>query len=223
MCPKITSDKRQKIIQEFHQFIIEKEHPCIMANTVFSMKDYDLKTYENFGSKATAKQLLIALKEYLGAYDFKTNEFKTFIAVFPKAEIISEKEFENLLWRQLQNIHEQDSEPWDKGVSKNPDEDNFSFSIGGYAFYIVGMHPKSSRIARQASYPCLVFNLHLQFEKLREMGVYKKIRDKIRARDFELQGSINPVLEDFGENSEARQYSGRNVEKNWKCPFHAKK
>jgi FPC/CPF motif-containing protein YcgG len=52
------------------------------------------------------------------------------------------------------------------------------------------------------------------------MGVYHKVRNKIRERDIALQGNINPVLEDFGERSEARQYSGRQVESNWKCPFH---
>jgi FPC/CPF motif-containing protein YcgG len=32
------------------------------------------------------------------------------------------------------------------------------------------------------------------------------------------------MLEDFGENSEARQYSGRKVGEEWKCPFlHGKK
>jgi hypothetical protein len=123
----------------------------------------------------------------------------------------------------LQFIHDSDTEPWDSRVSNNPENSNFSFSIGGRAFYVVGMHPKSSRMARRAPYPTLVFNLHWQFEKLREMGAYHKVRDKIRERDTDLQGSINPVLEDFGESSEARQYSGRKVESAWKCPFHSKK
>ena len=45
------------------------------------------------------------------------------------------------------------------------------------------------------------------------------MKNMIRARDMAFQGSINPVLEDFGVNSEARQYSGRAVEDNWRCPF----
>jgi hypothetical protein len=35
-----------------------------------------------------------------------------------------------------------------------------------------------------------------------------------------LQGSLNPNLADFGEQSEARQYSGRATEADWVCPFH---
>lgn len=213
---------RESINKEFQEFIIEKNHPCIMANTVFSMNDYEFEIYENLGSKITAEKLIENLKEYLKTYNFADNKFKTFIAVFPQADIASEIEFENLLWRQLQFIHEKDSEPWDYRVSNDPENDNFSFSIAGRAFYVVGMHPESSRLARRAPYPTLVFNLHWQFEKLREMGAYYKVRDKIRERDAALQGDINPVLEDFGQSSEARQYSGRNIGKSWKCPFHSK-
>lgn len=213
---------QQEIEQKFQQFILEENHPCIMANTVFSMKMYEIKLYEKLGSKATATTLLEDLQDYLNSYNFNDNKFKSFIAVFPEADIVSEIEFENLLWRQLQFINDKDEKPWDHRVSKNPEDDNFSFSIAGRAFYVVGMHPKSSRLARQAPYVTLVFNLHWQFEKLREMNAYHKVRDKIRERDEELQGSINPMLEDFGESSEARQYSGRNVGEVWKCPFHSK-
>src|SRR5690606_16550536 len=181
-----------------------------------------LNIYDSLGSRKTATELVVDLKDYIANYDFESKEFESFIAVFPDMDIVSEIEFENLLWRQLQFLHEKDSMDWDPAVSDNPEDPNFSFSIGGKAFYVVGLHPKASRKARKAPYPTLVFNLHSQFEKLREMGVYEKIRDKIRERDTALQGGINPVLEDFGKSSEARQYSGRAVEKAWKCPFHHK-
>ena len=38
---------------------------------------------------------------------------------------------------------------------------------------------------------------------------------------MQLQGSINPMLSDFGEATEARQYSGRAVEDDWRAPFAA--
>lgn len=82
------------------------------------------------------------------------------------------------------------------------------------------MHPNSSRKARRSPFPSIAFNLHAQFEKLREMGAYEKVRDKIRERDKELQGSMNPMLEDFGLSSEAKQYSGKATGKDWVCPFH---
>jgi FPC/CPF motif-containing protein YcgG len=64
-----------------------------------------------------------------------------------------------------------------------------------------------------------VFNLHDQFEQLREQGRYEKIRDTILARDERLAGSVNPMLARHGEASEAAQYSGRVVGPEWTCPF----
>lgn len=163
------SSSSSAIEEKFREFIIDKKHPCIMANTVFAMDNYDLQVYEKFGSKITARNLIKDLEDYIGDYDFSDNEFKTFIAVFPDAEVSSEIEFENLLWRQLQFLHDIDTIEWDHRVSDNPESNEFSFSIAGRAFYVIGMHPQSSRMARRAPYPTLVFNLHWQFEKLREM------------------------------------------------------
>jgi FPC/CPF motif-containing protein YcgG len=41
-----------------------------------------------------------------------------------------------------------------------------------------------------------------------------------RKRDIALQGSLNPNLADFGTAPETRQYSGRPVGPDWRCPFH---
>ncbi|MDR9456364.1 MAG: guanitoxin biosynthesis heme-dependent pre-guanitoxin N-hydroxylase GntA [Salegentibacter sp.] len=205
--------------KDFREFIIDKDHPCVMAQTVFSMDKAEIHSYENFGSLKAAKEILKGLRQYLENYDFNSNEFYTFIAAFPEQKNLTEAKFEELLWKQLQLIHQADDKDWDPEVSKDPESKNFSFSIAGKSFYIVGLHPNSSRKARQSPYPALTFNLHWQFEKLREMGSYQNVRDKIRERDIELQGSTNPMLEDFGESSETRQYSGRKVGEEWKCPF----
>ena len=209
--------------KEFDEFILEKDHPCLMAQTVFSMDKVDFHEYENFGTRETAKVILKDLRKYIAEYDFESKEFLTFLAAFKGEKKYSEEEFEKLLWQQLQYLHEEDDSPWDEAVKADPEDPDFSFSLGGRAFYMVGLHPNSSRKARQAPYPAIAFNLHWQFEKLREMNTYQTVRDKIRERDIELQGDINPMLEDFGERSEARQYSGRKVDEEWKCPFHQKK
>jgi FPC/CPF motif-containing protein YcgG len=41
----------------------------------------------------------------------------------------------------------------------------------------------------------------------------------IRRQELALQGSINPMLAEFGELPESRQYSGRVVGQDWHCPF----
>lgn len=210
----------ENIKEEYKQFILGNDHPCIMAKTVFSMDQVDLKIYEKMGSLETARLMLKDLKEYLENYDFESNDFRTFMAVFPNSPKYSEIAFEKLLWKQLGAINTVDDKKWDPAVSDDPAAHNFSFSIGGKAFYLVGLHPGASRIARQSPYATMTFNLHWQFEKLREMGSYDKVRDRIRERDIELQGAMNPMLADFGNSSEAKQYSGREVEKEWKCPFH---
>ena len=220
----ISSPSTKPSKADFKQFILDWDHPCIMAQTVFSLDQVDFHTYKNFGSLKTAKAILRDLKKYLEEYDFESNDFRTFLVAFEGRKDYSEEEFEKTLWEQLQHLHEVDNTPWDKAVDYDPTSPTFSFSLGGKAFYIVGLHPNSSRMARQAPYPAIAFNLHWQFEKLREMNTYHNVRDKIRERDMELQGSINPMLEDFGKKSEARQYSGRRVEEEWKCPFlHHKK
>jgi len=85
------------------------------------------------------------------------------------------------------------------------------------------MHANSSRDARRFPWPALIFNPHEQFERLRADGKWKRMQETIRKRDETLQGSINPMLTDFGVRSEARQYSGRQVDETWRAPFEAEK
>ncbi|MUP46077.1 YqcI/YcgG family protein [Gramella sp. BOM4] len=211
---------KKEMKKMYEDWILKNNHPCVMAQTVFSQENVFLKEYNYLGDQSHIEELYKDLREYLDSIERDDNQFKTFLAVFPKSDIKSEDEFEDLLWQELFNINKVDKVKWDPNVSSDPENENFSFSIGGKAFYIVGMHPKSSRLARQTPFPTIAFNLHSQFEKLRDKGAYQKVRNKIRDRDEKLQGFINPELEDFGTSSEARQYSGKNHEQEWKCPFH---
>jgi hypothetical protein len=81
------------------------------------------------------------------------------------------------------------------------------------------MHPLASRLARRSPLPVLVFNPHAQFERLRVSGGYDRVRDVVRRRDAKLQGTINPMVADHGQGSEARQYSGRVVDAGWRAPL----
>jgi FPC/CPF motif-containing protein YcgG len=149
---------------------------------------------------------------------------RAFVAVFRGPIAADEIAFEQRLWRQLQHLHELDElgTAWDPGVSDDPESSQFSFSFGGRALFVVGMHPAASRLARRFHRPTLVFNPRAQFERLRAEGKFERLRERVRERDLALQGSLNPNLADFGEQSEARQYSGRAVEAEWRCPFHPK-
>lgn len=169
-------------------------------------------------------QSATALCEQLGDFSRRHadpgSEPVSFVAMF-RQPVANEDEFHDQLWRHLQAMHDIDADrhPWDSSVSANPADKSFSFSIASRAFFVVGLHPRSSRMARQAPFPCLVFNFHDQFEAMRANGKYDVLQHAIRERDIALQGSINPALARFGEGSEAAQYSGNvrlaaNV-----CPF----
>ncbi|WP_235982224.1 guanitoxin biosynthesis heme-dependent pre-guanitoxin N-hydroxylase GntA [Gelidibacter maritimus] len=213
---------KTNIESEYRNFILRDKHPCIMANAMFKLNNYHLKIFDDMTSDAVVHPILNAIETYLEHYDFESNDFESLILCFKENHFNSELDFENALWNLLQKLHDADDSEWDSEVSNDAEDPNFSFSLKGNAFYIVGMHPNSSRLARRAPYCTVVLNLHWQFERLREMGTYQTIKKRIRRRDKKLQGSINPVLRDFGTDSESKQYSGRAVEKHWKCPFHAK-
>jgi uncharacterized protein len=147
-----------------------------------------------------------------------------FIAVFPECPPAHEQAFEHRLWGQLQLLHDRDDPAagWDPTVSPDPADPRFSFSFAGRAFFVVGLHPETSRLSRRFRWPALVFNPHAQFERLRAEGRYARYQSLIRERDVALQGTVNPNLADFGERSAASQYSGRATEPGWKCPFHTR-
>ncbi len=143
----------------------------------------------------------------------------SFLAAFLRPSVMDERQFERRLWRQLRLVHRADGSAWGEAVSRDPGDDHFGISVAGTAFFVVGLHPGSSRIARRAPMPVLAFNLHSQFERLRSGDRYERFRDTIRHRDLRLQGTINPMLADHGHISEARQYSGRAVPAGWRAPF----
>lgn len=202
------------------EFILD-DHPCVMAQSVIADDNVTIQSYGNMDNFCPYT-LLNDLKTYVNEVEEDSMKFQTFIAVFEDATIETEQQFENSLWSLLQTLHSIDTHAWDTTTSPDPESPNFSFSLLGTSFYIVGMHPNSSRWARSSPFPMIVFNLHSQFELLRSAGRYERVRDLIRKRDKAYQGSINPMLEDFGTNSEARQYSGRAVAADWKCPFTSK-
>jgi FPC/CPF motif-containing protein YcgG len=148
--------------------------------------------------------------------------FQSFVVLFEQPDQLGEHEFEEHLWNRVQSLSDKDGwlgKTYDARVSPDPSDPHFSLSFGGEAFFVVGLHPGASRVARRFERPALVFNLHDQFERLREEGLYDRLRTTILERDLNLNGSQNPMLSRFGESSEARQYSGRAVGSDWRCPF----
>lgn len=213
----------QRIRQDFRGFVSDARFPCLAAKATLRDDDEHLRIYRALGSVAAADALAADLAQFARDGISADHRLTAFAAIFTGRPPASEAAFERRLWRQLQLLHERDDPAagWDPAVSADPEDPRFSFSFAGTAFFIVGLHPGSSRLARRFRYPALVFNPHAQFERLRRDGTFARLRDRIRARDMALQGSINPTLSDFGERSEAEQYSGRDAtQRPWRCPFH---
>jgi len=205
-------------------FIAAPSFPCVGAKSALNKGRMQLLEFGELGDESLTPALHAALMDYARQYPDPGTAPVSFIAVF-RQKTLDERSFEQRMWRQLQALHAHDCAhglPWAADVSDDPEREDFSFSVGGRAFFVVGLHPGASRLARRTPMPCLVFNFHEQFEQLKASGKYTVMQEAIRKRDMALQGSINPVLARFGEASEARQYSGRAVEADWQCPFHSK-
>lgn len=207
---------------DFSNKIEDPDYPCVGAKSAINTNQYRFGIYEQMGSEETTLALAEDLRTYIKETIETKSQYMSLIAVFSDT-VDSELDFEKKLWRQLQKLHdsEKEDQDWDSSVGSCPKEKDFSFSFNGNAFFVVGLHPKSSRKSRRFGYTAMAFNLHRQFEQLRENGLFEKMKQTIRDREIKYDGSINPMLSDHKEGLEAPQYSGRKVDKNWKCPFHS--
>ncbi len=205
----------------FRTFVLDERFSCLGAKAAIRRGTYRVGVYESLADPAVSEGLARDLYAFAEERRGFEGDFTTFVAIFRDRSIAGEAAFEEQLWRQLELLHALDRphHSWDERVSDDPHDGDFSFSIAGQAFFIVGMHPLATRSARRFAWPTLVFNAHEQFENLRDKGQFAGLQRQIRSRETELDGSINANLANFGERSEARQYSGRPVEDDWACPF----
>ncbi|MEO5815671.1 MAG: guanitoxin biosynthesis heme-dependent pre-guanitoxin N-hydroxylase GntA [Gemmatimonadaceae bacterium] len=206
----------------FCEFVRDPLFPCLAGKGVVNSNGNEMGVYDALGSSRSTRELSRDLGAFVRTIAAEDAALRTFVAVFPGAIAIEESAFEHQLWTQLQRLHDTEGAdaPWDAAVSDDPDDPDFSFSHAGCALFVVGLHPRSSRMARRFRWPTLVFNPRAQFERLRADGKFERLRGLVREREIALQGTLNPNLADFGERSEARQYSGRATEQDWQCPFH---
>lgn len=217
-------DDHDPLHRAFRDFIVDPTFACVAAKSAIRNGSYRVGTYGAMPEAAEsddAEALAHDLFEFVVEQPSFTG-FSTFVATFADPASVDEHEFERRLWAALQCLHDLDVVKWDPTVSSDPASPDFSFSFAGRAFFIVGLHPNSSRLTRRFAYPAIVFNSHEQFETLRKEGKFERMQAVIRARDIALQGDTNANLAAYGERSEALQYSGRPVEATWRCPFHKK-
>ena len=198
--------------------ILDPDFPCLASRSALNQGSYRFAMYKEMNSPESTAGLARDLYTFVQEQLQIEGDFTTFIASFDAPKSLPPEEFEARLWEQLHALHQLDHEPWDLGVESDPGDPRFGFSFAGRAFFIVGLSPMAERWGRRFPWPTLAFNAHFQFEKLREDGRFEMMRDTIRERDTKLEGVMNPNVEDFGEHTEARQYSGRSIPEGWMCP-----
>ena len=205
----------------FRALVLNERFSCIGGRAAVKRGAYRFALYERMGSPEAADGLARDLVRFAGDPDITSEPLTAFVASFVEPVPPDEEGFERLLWSTLQQVNDRDGAAWAGDCGADPDSPDFSFSFAGSGYFIVGLHAGSSRLARRFAWPTRVFNPHRQFERLRADGRYGRFQHTIRRRDLALQGTVNPMLRDFGEASEARQYSGRVVPDGWRCPFAA--
>ncbi len=216
------------ISAHFLDFVREDTFPCVGAKGALARDGIEAREFARLGDRTNDAPLLDALGDFaalLDDADANDHTLHSFVALFHGPCDTDERRFEALLWSQLQRLHDLDVRRgvgWAHDVDRDPGSPRFSLSLAGHPFFVIGLHPGASRLARRFGWPALVFNSHRQFDRLRADGRYAKMQAATRERDVALQGSINPNLADFGTAAETRQYSGRAVDAEWTCPFRAR-
>ncbi len=215
----------EAVAADFTAFIRSDAFPCVGAKSALALGGLGVVEAGDFTGCGSDAEIHRAVTQFGARALADTARLMSFAVLFRCGKTMTEAEFEAALWARAQGLHDIDAQSgalWAEGVSREPDASDFSFSLGGVAYFVVGLHPGSSRAARRFCRPALVFNPHHQFEQLRADGRYYRLQSIIREREIMRHGSINPMLSDFGSGREAAQYSGRKVGPNWTCPLRVR-
>lgn len=217
----MTEEQSNILKQEYLDFIQNRDFPCVAAKTALTWNQIQCLVVDHLACPKDDQQILQFLYDFVDTYRSSEKLYHSAAIIFKGPENPTEAEFEEHLWQRLQSVSNLDARRYgyDPRVVADPASPDFSYSLKEEAFFVIGLHPGSTRRARQFKYPTLVFNAHNQFERIREAGRYDSLRGTIRKRDEAYSGSVNPMLQDFGQASEVYQYSGKAYDAAWKCPF----
>jgi len=209
----------------FQSAVADPAFPCVGAKSALAKGGLQVQIARDITSAWDDLCIYAALSAFVGRLHERHSPFHSFAVVFSGSPDLDEAAFELALWERAQSLSDKDvwlGNAHDGGASACPEDPKFALSFAGEAFFLVGLHPRASRPARRFPNPTLIFNPHSQFDRLRQDGKYESMRRAILDRDVALAGSENPMLARFGEVSEARQYSGRDVGSDWCCPYRSK-
>ena len=202
-------------------FLTGNTFPCVAAKDAATKGHIKTMIAGHMACPNDDADILSFIYSFTEIFRKEEKGFHSAAIIFQQPVNITEELFEKFMWQRLRSLHEMDKQLYahDSRVDADPSSPRYSFSLMGEAFFIIGMHPQSSRPARRFEYPVLIFNPHAQFEEMKKNMQFEKMKAIVRKRDIALAGSVNPMLTDFGEASEVFQYSGRAYGSNEECPF----
>ena len=217
-------DRSKRIVEEFDKFINNKQYPCVADRAAMSRGHVPCLIAGDIKSDKDDERILHFIYDFIARFRNASESLFSAAVIFEKPESISEEAYETFFWQRLQALWNLDARkfPYSADVSADPRDHHFSFGLGEEAFFVIGLYPNSSRASRRFKYPAIVFNPHVQFDRLRKAGQYEKIKSIVRKRDQHYSGSTNPMLQNFGDSSEAMQYTGRQYGAQWTCPLQMK-
>ena len=216
----------QTLERAFLDFIGHADFPCVGAKSAVAKNNLTMVHARDLRSGWNDLTIHERLMDWAEAHSEDDGALHSFAVLFEGPDDLDEDAFERMMWERIQSFSDKDAwlgQRYAETVSRDPEDPHFALSFGGKAFFAVGLHPNASRPARRFAHPAIVFNPHDQFERLREQNRYARMREAIMARDEKLAGSVNPMLANHGDASAAPQYSGRQVDGDWKCPFRDKR
>jgi len=177
---------------EYLAWIGSDQFTCLGARAAARRQVTRLVEPGPIGESGTTASLHDAMREFVRNVISPDENFTTLVAIFDDGPEVDEQEFDRIFWRQLQALHDLDatSYAWAEGVSSDPESPNFSFSLIGHPFFVVGMHPAASRISRRFRRPAMAFNSHRQFDRLRAAGAYSGLKTRIRTREIDRKSVV---------------------------------
>jgi uncharacterized protein len=212
------------LISEYLTFLNQKGFPCVAAKAAIKRGQVRCLVAGSITSARDDEKILRFLYNFIEEYRNARTLFHSAAIIFSESRIENEVMFDKFLWERLKALENLDRLNFDHDarVDADPNSTHYSYSLKQEAFFIIGLNPFTNRKSRCFAYPTLVFNPHAEFEKLRTANRYAQMKRVVRKRDVAFSGSLNPLLNDFGEASEVHQYSGLPHDANWKCPLHKK-
>jgi uncharacterized protein len=216
------SDQSGSLAAEFAAFLKSPAFPCVGAKSALALSRLQSIEAGSIASDADDVVIYDRIAAFTADGRNETSAFRSLAILFRDQVVEDEDAFVAAFWRRLQALHNIDvarGVGWAENVSADVSSAKFSMSLAGAGYFVIGLHPASPRLARRFSHPAMIFNPHDQFESLRADGRYGRIQEVVRTRELRTQGTLNPMLAEFGRASEAAQYSGQETGPDWICPL----